>query len=449
MPRNHVIVAGAGLAGLSAARELETRGLRLTVIDARDRVGGRVWTIRDGFAGGQHAEAGADIIESDQTAVIALAKDLGLPLVRILKDGFGFYTVNARGRSQVRTGMSHLGELFAPFYGAVREYQLIEGRWDGPIAEAFGRESVAAYLVRTGVSRELIDRMRALRGFFLADPEDLSMLAMLDFLATGFGGEGGMFRVKGGNDQLATKLAATLKSRVRLGTVLRRVEHGADGVITAVEDRKGLGRIEADALILAMPATTVREVAFDRPLPDAQWQAIASLKYGGATRLLLQYASRWWVTPGRPRAFGSDLATGAVWDGNEQQRGRAGILSLLAGGRASAELVDIINRDGADGVTARLRALGRPSPLLAAEVVRWNDDPWVGGGYAFFDTEFPASGRDLLARPHGRLFFAGEHTSIRWQGYMNGAVDSGVRAATEVAHLGTAARRHRGTVAPT
>lgn len=444
-PRRQILVAGAGLAGLTAARALESRpgptGVAplVTVIDARDRVGGRVVTIREGFSQGQHAEGGADIIESGQTEVIALAKELRLPLVPILKDGFGFYSAIAKGRTQLRPGSRQIGELFAPFYGAVRDYALLEGRWDSPVAKALGRESVTEYLVRVlprnAATIETISRMRALRGFFLADPEDLSMLAMADFLASdGFGGDGGSFRVKGGNDRLATGLAGLLKKKVRLRTVLRRVSHSAAGVVAVVEDHSGLHEVAADAIILAMPATAVREVSFDPPLPDAQREAISTLKYGGATRMLMQFASRWWVKPGRPRAFGSDLATGAVWDGNEHQRGRAGILSLLAGGRASAELVDIINREGADGVAGRLRALGKPSALLAAHVVRWNDDPWVRGGYAFFDTEFRPAGRDLLAAPHGRLFFAGEHTSIRWQGYMNGACESGLRAAAELWH---------------
>jgi monoamine oxidase len=229
-------------------------------------------------------------------------------------------------------------------------------------------------------------------------------------------------------------LAARLRKKVRLRTTLRRVSHGAAGVTATVEDRSGLHEIRADALILAMPATAVREVEFDPPLPAAQWDAISTLKYGGATRLLMQFDTRWWVRPGRPRAYGSDLATGAAWDGNEQQAGRHGILSLLAGGRASAELVDIINNEGADGVAARLRALGAPSAVIAAHLIRWNDDPWARGGYAFFDPEFRPTGRDLLARPHGRLFFAGEHTSVRWQGYMNGALQSGHRAAAEVWH---------------
>src|SRR5689334_1080273 len=94
----NVVVAGAGLAGLSAARELEHRGASVTVIEARTRVGGRVWTLREPFAARQHAEAGADLIEGEQEHVRALARELGLHPVRILRRGFGFYGPDGRGR---------------------------------------------------------------------------------------------------------------------------------------------------------------------------------------------------------------------------------------------------------------------------------------------------------------------------------------------------------------
>src|ERR1043165_4429917 len=101
-----VIVGGAGLAGLAAARELGARGAAVTVVEARARVGGRVWTLRDQFAARQHAEAGGDLIEAEQEHVLALAKALGLELTRILRRGFGFYGPAPRGQRRVYNGMA-------------------------------------------------------------------------------------------------------------------------------------------------------------------------------------------------------------------------------------------------------------------------------------------------------------------------------------------------------
>src|SRR3954451_3400600 len=106
-----VIVAGAGFAGLAAGRELEARGAAVTVVEARGRVGGRVWTLRDRFAARQHAEAGADLIEDEQEHVLGLARALGLETARILRDGFGFYGPDDRGGRRIHAGMSSMSRV--------------------------------------------------------------------------------------------------------------------------------------------------------------------------------------------------------------------------------------------------------------------------------------------------------------------------------------------------
>ena len=174
---------------------------------------------------------------------------------------------------------------------------------------------------------------------------------------------------------------------------------------------------------------------FDPPLPEPQRQAMERLRYGCATRLLLQFDRRFWKKPGRPIAFGTDLPVGAVWDGNEHQRGPQGILSFLAGGQASKGLQDVLHAEGERGVIRQIDWLGRPSRLIASQVVAWDHDPLARGGYAYFDPGFDPLWRAWLARPTGRIVFAGEHTSIKSQGYMNGAVESGLRAAAEVSAL--------------
>ena len=133
LPGLRVVVAGAGLAGLSAARALEARGAEVTIIEARARVGGRVWTIRDQFAG-QHAEGGADLIEDEQEHVLNLARELGLKPVRILREGFGYYGPGARGKRRIHLGQGSLAAVARLLKPEIEDFKLSEERWDGAVA---------------------------------------------------------------------------------------------------------------------------------------------------------------------------------------------------------------------------------------------------------------------------------------------------------------------------
>lgn len=190
-----------------------------------------------------------------------------------------------------------------------------------------------------------------------------------------------------------------------------------------------------------MPASTLSDVHFEPRLADDQHQAIASLRYGAATRTALQFDRATWRTRAEQRAYATNLPVGAVWDGNEDQQGKAGILTLLAGGAASAETQEMLASGGPDQVIRELWWLNlRNTRLIAWDSVSWEKDPWARGGYAFLGTQYPPAIRQWLARPFGRVFFAGEHTSVRWQGYMNGAVETGLRAAEEIAAQHSIAR---------
>lgn len=430
-----VIVAGAGLAGLAAARELEAGGADVTIVEARDRVGGRVHTIRDGFARGQHAEGGADLIEGEQTAVLELAEGCGLKTARILKHGWGFYGEDSSGRRRGRSAPDAFETAARLLQPEIRDYKLADKRWDSAVTRWLARTSVAEWLDAIEAGNGLRSAMRGLRGFFLADPEDLALWVLVDqFSSGGAPGEGRMFRIRGGNDRLPQAMAASLRSSPRLRTIVRRVRQSGDSVIVAVEEDGGLHELRGEYCVLALPAATLRDVVFEPALPGAQRDAIARLRYGPATRMLLQFERPYWRRRGRPRAYGTDLPIGAVWDGSEGQRG-PGILVLLAGGRASPALREIVLNEGDEGVVRRLAWLGRPAPLVASRLVTWDEDPWARGGYAVFDPSFDPGLRAWLARPAGRVLFAGEHTSDAWQGYMNGAVESGRRAAAEVRAL--------------
>jgi monoamine oxidase len=431
-----VLVAGAGLAGLAAARDLLGLGAQVTVVDARERVGGRVWTLRDGFGESQHAEAGADLIDETQTAIRAIASELGLKMTRILSSGWGYVRPDDRGRPRImRRGVMRGWDRLARIIGEQsKPYQLAEKRWDSPIAAQIGRRSVAQWLDEVGADEELRSTAVGLRGFFLGDPEELSLLALVDqFASNDAPVPGRMYRIAGGNDRLATSLADPLGDRLKLSTELVAVSQRGRGVRASLKHRRQVAQLQCDYVVFAVPASLLRRIPITPALPQQQHEAIGRLKYGRVTKTLLQFSKRFWRVPGRPRAFGSPMPWGAVWDANEDQRGRGGILSLMAGGSASDQTRAITTRDGAAALVRALDWLGSDgAELVNWKQIVWDDDPWARGGYAFFDPTFDPALRDWLPRPFGRLFFAGEHTSIAWQGYMNGAIESGRRAAAEL-----------------
>jgi monoamine oxidase len=433
-----VIVAGAGLAGLAAARDLEADGAKVTVFEARDRVGGRVLTIRDGFAHGHHANAGADMIESEQQEVLELARALRLKTVPILRGGWTFYGPDRKGKRRTWNAPRTFELAGRRLQRAISDFTRADSRWDSAVAMALARKSVADWLASGPADPVLAAGLRGLRGFYLADPEDLSLLVLVEqFADDDIPGTGEMFHLQAGNDRLPAAMADSLRRRVELNSIVRRVSQDARGVRVSVEQRGALREIAADFCVMALPTTTLRDVMFEPALPEPQQRAVASLRYGKATRVLLQFDQRFWARGRKSRGFGTDQPIGAVWDANEHQRGPAGILSLLAGGHASSEIQKILATEGEQGIIERLTWLGRPSRLLASRTIVWEDEPWSRGGYAFFDPQFDPSLRLWLPRPAGRILFAGEHTSMRWQGYMNGAVESGKRAAVEVRALTT------------
>jgi monoamine oxidase len=435
-----VIVAGAGLAGLAAAYDLVKAGARVVLIEARDRVGGRVHTIRNGFAEGQHAEAGADLIDGSQEEIRRLAEELGLRLTRILRTGWAYVRPDAQQRPHIvqRRGIRGWDRLAEVLGKLIEPYRLAEHRWDSPIAADLGRRSVAQWMDEIGADEELRATALGLRGFFLADPEELSLLALVDQFATEEPGADHVYRIIGGNDGLGAALATRLGDRLQLSTELVAVSHRGRGVRASVKHGRQVSTLQCDYLVFALPTTLLRRIPIAPALPAQQHDAIARLKYGRTTKTLLQFSKRFWRIPGRPRAFGSPLPFGAVWDGNEEQRGRAGILSLMAGGSASDRTQAMVAKEGVGALARSLDWLGaRQTEVIGCHQTAWEADPWARGGYAYFDSGFEPSLRPWLARPCGRLFFAGEHTSIQWQGYMNGAIESGRRAAAEVA----AARR--------
>jgi monoamine oxidase len=428
-----VIVAGAGLAGLSAAYDIARAGAAVTLLDARDHAGGRVRTVR-AFSAGQHAELGGEFIEREHRELLALCDTFGLRLVRILRGGFTHRFRDPDGTYHLsRTApWDALADSLAPL---VRRYKQTGGDSSADAVREMAARSLSEWLRTSSAPPGVHSMARALRGFFLADPEEISVLPVVEQMARGGSpAQVEFFRIEGGNDRLVDALVRATPARLLLGHVIRAVSHALDRVTVSVTDTAGLTQqIESDYLVMTLPASTLRDVEIRPALPEDQQHAITRLAYGRATKVLVQSSTS--LFRGRhARAFATDGSLGAFWDGSEAEGGSASIIVFLAGGSASAPLRDAASHGGRE-LLSDLCWLGmNRAPVTAVRVGDWTADPWARGGYAFLDPGFDPAWRPLLSRRAGRIVFAGEHTSERWQGYMNGAIESGQRAARELLH---------------
>jgi monoamine oxidase len=401
------VVVGAGFAGLAAAARLASAGAEVDVFEARDRVGGRVWSVP--FAGGV-VERGAEFILPGNETVIATAQRLGLPLVR---KGTLYGDREPRGdgrivsREQVAAAAARIASEPPPACapGATLADALETYRLDPPVA--------AAIRSRVEVSCG-----------YPADDLDPSVLR-----ETGAAfGPFDTYNVEGGNDRIARELAAGLGDSVHLASPVRRVVWDEAGV----RIRAGSHVVVADAAVVAVPASTVGAISFDPPLPDDTAAAMLGVRYGQAAKLFVRL--------GAPVPASATLSVPErfwCWTQLGADGAPAPFVGAFAGTAEALERLSV--RAGPAEWLAALGSLRPDLELDSGEVLiaTWQDDPWARAAYSAESVSSPIR-TEALTCLVGPLAFAGEHTAGEWHAQMEGALRSGERAAQQL--LQTAVR---------
>jgi monoamine oxidase len=363
------------------------------VFEARDRVGGRVHSTR--LENGAVVELGAEFVLPGYEVLRETAARLGLEL---------FEKGTLYGDREPRDGPPVTrGELLAAA-SALRE------PGSGSIADALER------LVPSVGARAAVAARLAVSSGYELDDQDASTLAEG---AAGFG-DFPSYGIVDGNDRLAHALAERLGGAVRTSTAVTRVSWSMDGVAV----RADADEVAADACVIATPAPHALELKWEPPLPRWKQEALAGVRYGQAAKLFLPLAA-----PAPPSQTLSIPLRFWTWT----QHG-VPAASSFAGSPSALEQLDVDSGAGrwADAVR-RLRPdldYADGSPLLST----WHDDPWARGAYSARTLSSPLDD-EALARPVGAVAFAGEHTAGRWHALMEGALKSGLRAASEIAAL--------------
>ena len=438
-PRKRVVVLGAGLAGLAAAHELYAAGHDVTVLEARTRPGGRVLTLRDAFADNLHAEVGATRIASTNDWTMKYIRAFGLELVPFRPSGMAdvYYVAGKRlvGNGETEPdwplpltpqeralGMAGLRKQFItsvlPEIGNA-------GIPDTPPAtlRRFDRVNYMDFLREQGASPAVIELLN------LGASENASALQRLRALT--WRGGATWSKITGGNDRLPKGFARRLGDRIRFGAAVQRIRHDADGVTVTYRHGDAMHELRSEHAICTIPFPVLRKMDV-APLSAAKTRALAELQYPAVTKIFVQTRTRFWRAEQLSGFAETDLPLPEVWDLSEGQPGQRGLLvAYLAGPRARASG----NSDN-ERMTWALQQLMKIFPGIEKEYegglsYSWADDPWALGAYP---TYFAGQVIDLfpaVRQSEGRLHFAGDHASV-WPGWMQGALESGNRAARAV-----------------
>jgi monoamine oxidase len=389
-----VAVAGAGLAGLSAADELRRAGAEVVILEARERVGGRVWSRE--LDNGAVVEMGAEYILPGNTAVRELAARLGLEL---WDKGMAY------GRREPRGGTPTTHEHLA---AAV---PVIETALERAPAELSAQEFLDELEIDGGVREALLARVEISSASPAAEvaARDLAGIAHVD--------EEPAPSVAGGNQGLALALAAQLGDAVRLGSPVERIEWRGDGVRLSA----GGAELDAEGCVVAVPASVLDRISFEPALPESHAAALGAVRYGHAAKLFVPLGAP--ASPSAvmsvPERYWSWTARGA---GGEVQP----VVSAFAGSAPALERLGLAS--GPERWLASLTRLRAELALDPAGVLlsTWSDDPWVEAAYS---TSAPPELAELAAKPLGPLAFAGEHLGGAHAALMEGAIRSGTAAA--------------------
>jgi monoamine oxidase len=430
-----VIVVGAGLAGLNAALLLQDQGLRVLVLEADTRVGGRVRTLDD-LPG--RPEAGGTEIGSGYARVRDMVTRLGkLPLRRWMEtvelsfalhvDGellatqsWGTSTLNRlTGAERAAPGPFALSGLYAPQPSPLPDLDSWLADAAAPLDVSYGdflrsrgASDEALRFIAIGTPSENVDTTSALwmhRG--LRSFETMGSVDSLERITTGA-------------SRLPEGMAGLLKEPVRLGTPVQ----GLATTPAGVEVRDAAGKTyRARFAVCAVPLTVLREIAIEPALPPLQAEAVRTIPYDHMTSVFFAVRDPFWQVDGLPAGLWSNGSLGRMLLFTDADPPYLWV-NIRDGRYRSRPNAEVLARVQADFAAARPSTVGRIEPLA---VMNWSAHPWLKGHMAYRAPGQIARYRMNIADPHGRIHFAGEHAAILMSG-MEGAMESGERAALEI-----------------
>ena len=453
--RADVIVVGAGFAGLTAAREIVKAGKSVIVVEARDRVGGRVWNHE--LPGGEQSERGGTFAGPTQGRVLELAQQVGVGIFDTFAQGNNVSIIQGQRSEYSDTGPTGTAPndplIIAELAAVVTELNEmskevpVDAPWDSARAAEWDGQTLQTWINENTKS----DRFRSLlpvatRPIFGAEARELSLLFVLFYIAASgdernvgtfdrnFNTRNGaqMWRFAGGSQTIALKVADELGSkRLQLNAPVRRIEQTGAGVTVRTDKLVFAGQ----RVIVAVPPALAARIDYSPALPADRDQLMQRVGQGTLTKVAARYETPFWRAKGlNGTALSTDHLVNATFDDSPED-GSPGVLFGFVGGDNARIYARMSEAERRDRILGDFAAFFGDEAKNAVEFfdTQWPNELWSRGGPVGIHGPGTLLGLGpALRRPEGRIHWAGTETSTYWNGYMDGAVRSGERTAKEV-----------------
>jgi len=451
-----IAVVGAGLAGLTCAYRLKQAGYRATVYEANpDRIGGRCWSMS--FPNGQIAERGGELIDQGHTAMRRLAQELGFTLDNLLqaqpKGTEDLFYVNG-GKYPYSQLVVDLNAIYQKMHKDVSAasyptlWNLYTQRgWE------LDHMSIIDWLNKTvpggassNLGRVLDIAYNIEYGAECSQQSALNLLYLIGYSGQGqfrvFGPSNEKYHVKGGNDRVTTELGTRLEGQIEMGHVLTAIKQNSGGSFTLTFQNGATSRVTAvDHVVLAIPFSMLRGVNYGKAgFESLKVTAIQELAMGTNSKLHVQFDDRFWYEADNNGNTYADTGYQNTWEVTRAQGGDKGILVDYTGGEVGASFgsgkpldraVQFLDQLAPQFPEVTLSDHWDGSPESVA-VDYWAGNPWTKGSYSYWKVGQYTKFSGMEKERQGNCHFAGEHTSQDFQGYLNGGVETGERAAGEI-----------------
>jgi len=448
-----VAVVGGGIAGLNCTRLLANAGFNVTLYEGASHTGGRIQTDHNSVVQGIYTEIGGEFIDTVHDDMLALAALFNLDLLDTFGCGEAGLDIAYYGGGKIRSEDEVIAALGPVAKAVDRDYNRtsdditfdshsqIDAKLDTtPLSEYFDHNVKTAWLYDI-LEAAYVNEF----GLDLADQSSLNFITLFDTEYSDglqvYGESDQRYKIDGGNQLIVDALAQTVQNRIVLNRKLKALTLKPDNTYQLDFDSSGIGRgggspaAIADIVVLCIPFTILRNITLNVPMPAVKRKAINELGYGTNGKLILGFDNRQW----RDLGFAGDSYAGlpyqSGWDSSRLQGGTAGTYTIYPGG---TQAVDLKSGTDLDQAKRLLPGLNKVFPGIkqhwqgSALRAYWPSNPFVKASYSAYKPGQWTSIRGAEPMPVGNLYFAGEHTSLDWQGYMNGGAQTGREVAEAI-----------------